>query len=188
MERVWASRVVAAGPILKQLCISHWRLPYRDCCEHEALAVRQFAPVSDDADRLLGGWPSPPDRSARIAALVGGCRLGAERADELSDMAVEVVAGRRHTAISWIGVQGYRHVRGGEEAVDLSGRVSCRTSSQRRCVARVSLSAWLNAAAERAIRIEDGLAAVREWEQEHGELSTEELAWADKVIASDLRA
>ena len=52
----------------------------------------------------------------------------------------------------------------------------------------VSLSAWLNAAAERAIRVEDGLAAVREWEQEHGELSTEELAWADKVIASDLRA
>jgi len=38
------------------------------------------------------------------------------------------------------------------------------------------------------IRVEDGLAAVREWEQEHSELSTEELAWADKVIASDLRA
>ena len=36
----------------------------------------------------------------------------------------------------------------------------------------VSLSAWLNAAAERAIRVEDGLAAVREWEQEPGELST----------------
>ena len=52
----------------------------------------------------------------------------------------------------------------------------------------VSLSAWLNAAAERAIRIEDGLAAVREWEQEHGELSAEERAWADKAVASDLRA
>ena len=52
----------------------------------------------------------------------------------------------------------------------------------------VSLSAWLNAAAERAIRIEDGLAAVREWEAEHGELSVEELAWADQVIASDMRA
>ena len=49
----------------------------------------------------------------------------------------------------------------------------------------VSLSAWLNAAAERAIRIEDGLAAGREWEEEHGELSAEELAWADKVIADD---
>ena len=52
----------------------------------------------------------------------------------------------------------------------------------------VSLSAWLNAAAERAIRIEDGLAAVREWEAEHGELSVEELAWADQVIAADMRA
>ena len=52
----------------------------------------------------------------------------------------------------------------------------------------VSLSAWLNPAAERAIRVENRLAAAREWEQEHGELSTEELAWADKVIASDLRA
>ena len=49
----------------------------------------------------------------------------------------------------------------------------------------VSLSAWLNAAAERAICIEDGLAAVREWEEEHGGLSAEELAWADKVIADD---
>ena len=52
----------------------------------------------------------------------------------------------------------------------------------------VSLSAWLNAAAERAIRIEDGLAAVREWEAENGELSAEELAWADQVIAADMRA
>lgn len=49
----------------------------------------------------------------------------------------------------------------------------------------VSLSAWLNAAAERAIRIEDGLAAVREWEAEHGELSAEERAWDDKAIADD---
>ena len=131
--------------------------------------------------RWLAG---PADRSARIAALLGGYRLGAE----LSDIVVEVVAGRRHAEISWTGVQGCRCVRGGEEAVDLSGRVSCRTSSERRCDARLSLSALLNAAAERAIRVEDGLAAVREWEQEHGELSTEELAWADKVIASDSRA
>ena len=53
----------------------------------------QFAPVCDDADRWLGGWPSRPDRSARIAALVGGCRLDAERADELADMMTEVIAG-----------------------------------------------------------------------------------------------
>ncbi|WP_419922016.1 hypothetical protein [Candidatus Poriferisodalis sp.] len=48
----------------------------------------------------------------------------------------------------------------------------------------VSLSAWLNAAAERALRVEQGLAAVREWEQEHGELSPEALTWAEQVIAS----
>ncbi len=58
-----------------------------------AHAVWQFAPVGDDADRWPGGWPSPPDRSARIAALVGGYRLGAERAVEFADMVVEVIAG-----------------------------------------------------------------------------------------------
>jgi hypothetical protein len=46
----------------------------------------------------------------------------------------------------------------------------------------VSLSAWLNAAAERALVIERGLAGVAEWESEHGELSAEELAWADSVL------
>lgn len=46
----------------------------------------------------------------------------------------------------------------------------------------VSLSAWLNAAAERALVIERGLAGVAEWEAEHGELSVEELAWADSVL------
>lgn len=46
----------------------------------------------------------------------------------------------------------------------------------------VSLSAWLNAAAERALLLEEGLAGVAEWEAEHGELSAEELAWADSVL------
>ena len=41
----------------------------------------------------IGGWPSPPDRSPRIAALVGGYRLGAERADELAESVAEVIAG-----------------------------------------------------------------------------------------------
>ena len=58
-----------------------------------AHAVWQFAPVCDDADRWLGGWPSPPDRPVRIAALVGGYRLSADRADELADMVAEVIAG-----------------------------------------------------------------------------------------------
>ena len=46
----------------------------------------------------------------------------------------------------------------------------------------VSLSAWLNAAARRALVLEAGLEAVREWEAEHGELSVDELAWADGVL------
>jgi len=49
----------------------------------------------------------------------------------------------------------------------------------------VSLSAWLNAAGERALVLEDGLAAVREWEAEHGELTAEELAWADAILDAD---
>lgn len=46
----------------------------------------------------------------------------------------------------------------------------------------VSLSSWLNAAAERALAIEAGLAGVRAWEAEHGELVPEELAWADEIL------
>ena len=46
----------------------------------------------------------------------------------------------------------------------------------------VSLSSWLNAAAERALVVEAGLAGVREWEAEHGELTPEELAWADEIL------
>ena len=46
----------------------------------------------------------------------------------------------------------------------------------------VSLSSWLNAAAERALVVEAGLAGVREWEAEHGELTREELAWADEIL------
>jgi hypothetical protein len=46
----------------------------------------------------------------------------------------------------------------------------------------LSLSAWLNAAAERALHIQDGLAAVAEWEAEHGSPTEEQLAWADRVL------
>ena len=49
-----------------------------------AHAVWQFAPACDDADRWLGGWPSAPDRSAWIAALVGGYGLGVGGGDELA--------------------------------------------------------------------------------------------------------
>lgn len=46
----------------------------------------------------------------------------------------------------------------------------------------LSLSAWLNRAAENALAIEEGLAAVAEWEAEHGALSPEELRRADDVL------
>ena len=49
----------------------------------------------------------------------------------------------------------------------------------------VSLSAWINAAAERALVVESGLATVRSWEADHGELTVDELAWADAVLDGD---
>jgi hypothetical protein len=47
----------------------------------------------------------------------------------------------------------------------------------------LSLSAWVNEAAREALAIEDGLAAVAEWEAEHGPVSEEALAEADAVLA-----
>lgn len=46
----------------------------------------------------------------------------------------------------------------------------------------LSLSAWLSAAAGRALVVEDGLAAVQSWEDEHGDLTDEELVWADTIL------
>lgn len=46
----------------------------------------------------------------------------------------------------------------------------------------LSLSAWLNRAAENALAVEDGLAAVAEWEAEHGALTAEELQSADAIL------
>lgn len=45
-----------------------------------------------------------------------------------------------------------------------------------------SLSAWLNDAARTRLRIEDGLAAVAEWEAEQGSLTAEERAAADRRL------
>lgn len=42
----------------------------------------------------------------------------------------------------------------------------------------VSVSAWITAAARHALRLREGLAAVAEWEAEHGEFTREELAAA----------
>lgn len=51
----------------------------------------------------------------------------------------------------------------------------------------VSLSSWLNEAAERALRVEAGLRAVAEWEAEHGRLTESELAEADRFLARKQR-
>ena len=46
----------------------------------------------------------------------------------------------------------------------------------------LSVSAWLTAAARRALRVREGLAAVAEWEAEHGELSPEEMRTARERV------
>jgi hypothetical protein len=46
----------------------------------------------------------------------------------------------------------------------------------------LSLSAWLTRAAESALSIEDGLAAVAEWESQHGRLTEAEVAAADAIL------
>jgi hypothetical protein len=48
----------------------------------------------------------------------------------------------------------------------------------------MSLSAWLNEASRAALAVEDGLAAVAEWEAEHGLLLPVELAAADESLDS----
>jgi hypothetical protein len=48
----------------------------------------------------------------------------------------------------------------------------------------VSVSAWMTAAARRALTLRDGLAAVAEWEAEHGELTREELDAARRRIGA----
>jgi hypothetical protein len=45
-----------------------------------------------------------------------------------------------------------------------------------------SVSAWMTEAARRALLVRDGLAAVAEWEAEHGALSDEELESARKRV------
>lgn len=46
-----------------------------------------------------------------------------------------------------------------------------------------SVSAWMTAAARRALLLRDGLAAVAEWEAEHGALSRAEIEAARTRIA-----
>jgi hypothetical protein len=46
----------------------------------------------------------------------------------------------------------------------------------------LSLSAWLTRAAQDALAIEDGRAAVEEWQAEHGRFTREELRAADAIL------
>jgi hypothetical protein len=51
----------------------------------------------------------------------------------------------------------------------------------------LSVSAWMTAAARRALVLRDGLAAVSEWEQEHGPLTGAELRSARERVADEIR-
>jgi hypothetical protein len=64
-------------------------------------------------------------------------------------------------------------------AIDESVAEAAARSAERQ---GLSLSAWLSRAAANALAIEAGLAAVAEWEAEHGELDADELANADAVL------
>ena len=86
------------------------------------------------------------------------------------------------SSIAAVGPRCYRwHVGVAKLSIALDARVAHRAAAS---AARhgLSLSAWLNRAAEHALAIEDGLAAVAEWEAEHGALTPEELKAADAVL------
>ncbi|MGH9055736.1 MAG: hypothetical protein ACRDYY_07730 [Acidimicrobiales bacterium] len=51
----------------------------------------------------------------------------------------------------------------------------------------LSVFAWMTAAARRALLLRDGLAAVSEWETEHGTLTDSELRSARERIADEIR-
>ena len=53
--------------------------------------------------------------------------------------------------------------------------------------APVSVSAWITAAARRALLVRDGLAAVAEWEREQGALTAQELQDARGRLAGKQR-
>lgn len=52
----------------------------------------------------------------------------------------------------------------------------------------VSVSAWMTAAARRALLIRDGLAAVADWEREHGALTEGEMDAARRRVAAEIRS
>ena len=52
----------------------------------------------------------------------------------------------------------------------------------------LSVSAWMTNAARRALLVRDGLAAVAEWEAEHGALTESELSAAHRRVAAQVAA
>ena len=52
----------------------------------------------------------------------------------------------------------------------------------------LSVSAWMTAAARRALLVRDGLAAVAEWEQENGALTEGEIEAALHRVTEQLRS
>jgi hypothetical protein len=51
----------------------------------------------------------------------------------------------------------------------------------------LSVSAWMTAAAREALRRRAGLAAVAQWEKQHGRLTTEEMNDARRRVRAQLR-
>lgn len=51
----------------------------------------------------------------------------------------------------------------------------------------LSISAWMTAAARRALLVRDGLAAIGEWEREHGPFTEAELTAARRRVAAEVR-
>lgn len=66
-------------------------------------------------------------------------------------------------------------------SVALDERVAEQVASEAR-VEGISVSAWLNRAAENALKITQGLRAVAEYEAEYGAFTDEERAWADEQL------
>jgi len=53
---------------------------------------------------------------------------------------------------------------------------------------KVSVSAWMTGAAREALRRRAGLAAVAEWEKQHGPFSAEEMDEARRTVRAQLQA
>ena len=52
---------------------------------------------------------------------------------------------------------------------------------------RMSVSAWMTAAARKALRQRAGLAAVAQWEKQHGRFTAEEMTEARRTVREQLR-